>query len=139
MKRNRDDGLVEEHGEENIVEAGCDDDVGRGELGKHVLNRRDRLLDDALLVIASEPGLEDGPELLDHDRVVIAEQEPNVVVVLEEPCREHGERLQIGRVRLRPRIGGAVLPRIHHQPETHDAPRAFRSERGRATTTPPAS
>ena len=57
MKRDRDDGLVEQHGQENVVEASCDDDVGRGELGKHVLNRCDRLLDDALLVIASQPSL----------------------------------------------------------------------------------
>ncbi len=83
------------------MEAGCDDDVGRVELGKHVVNRRDRLLDDAILVIASQPGPEDGPELLDHDRVGIAEQEPDVVVVLKQPCREDGERLEIGRVRLR--------------------------------------
>ena len=52
MKRNGDYGLSEERGEEDVVEAGRDDDVGRGELGKHVLNRRDRLLDDPLLVIA---------------------------------------------------------------------------------------
>ena len=139
VKRNRDHGLVEQQGEENVVEAGCDDDVGRGELGKHVLNRRDRLLDDALLVIASEPGPEDGPEVLDHDRVGIAEQEPDVVVVLEQPCREHSERLQVGGVRLRTWIGGAVPSR--NTPSTRDPRRASRLpiERGRAATALPAS
>ena len=41
--------------------------------------------------------------------------------------REDGERLQIRRVRLRTWIGSAVLPAVHHQPETDDVSRAVRS------------
>src|SRR4051794_24238712 len=128
MKRDRYDGLGEQHGHKDIVEASCDDGVGRGEFGEQVLNRGDRALGDALLVIASQPRLEDGSELVDHGRVTtIAEQQPDVVVVLEKPCRENGERLQISRVRLSTWLSCAVPSVILHQPETDDASRAFRS------------
>ena len=93
-----------------------------GELGEQVLNGRHRLSDDALLVVGSEPRLEDGPELLDHDRIVIAEQEPNVVVVLEEPHREAGEGVQIGGVLLRTRTVSAVKTRL--SPSIRDPRRA---------------
>jgi len=79
------DGLCKQHRHQHVVKAGCDDDVRRSDLFEHVLSRRHRLLDDPLLVIAPQLRLQDRPELVEHDDVTVAEQEPYVVVLVQQP------------------------------------------------------
>ena len=120
MKRDRDDRLVEEQAHQDVMEPRCDHEVGRPELQEQLVDGADRVIRDALVGVGREAFPQHGSEVVDDEGVCVAEQELDVVVVVEQPAHEDGERLQVPIVGATHRIGDAVLSGVLHQAETDD-------------------
>ena len=72
MKRDRDDGLVEEQAHQDVVEPRGDHEVGRPELREQLVDGADRVIRDALVDVRREAFPQHGPEVVDDEGVCIA-------------------------------------------------------------------